>query len=50
MRIILGFIGIVILLWFFWLWTGGPQRYESEGGGGPFIKPPTPLNTGESYW
>ena len=46
MRIILGFIGVVMALWFLWYLTGGPERYD---GGGKFLKPPTPLDTGESY-
>ncbi|HEY4478184.1 MAG TPA: hypothetical protein VJB09_02825 [Candidatus Paceibacterota bacterium] len=47
--LIVWFILVVIGLWFLWYWTGGPQRYEAYGGG-PFLKPPKPLNTGESYW
>jgi hypothetical protein len=37
----------LIVLWFVWFFTGGPQRYESQSG--KFIKPPAPLNTGKPY-
>lgn len=40
-------IGIMILLWFVWFFTGGPARQASQGG--PFIKPPSPLDSGETY-
>lgn len=33
------------LLFVLWLFTGGPYRIQN----GPFIKPPAPLGTGESY-
>jgi len=42
-----GLIFILILLWFVWFFTGGPNKYESKAG--PFIKPPAPINTGEIY-
>lgn len=45
---LLGFIGIVIIIWFLWLFTGGPARFEREHPG-PFIKAPAPLDTGETY-
>ncbi len=44
---ILGLIGIVILLWFIWVFSGGPERYDQESG--PYIKPPAPVGTGETY-
>ena len=40
-------IGIMILLWFVWFFTGGPARQTSQVG--PFIKPPAPLDSGETY-
>jgi len=42
-----GLILILILLWFIWFFTGGPQKYESKAG--PFLKPPAPIDTGEIY-
>lgn len=36
-----------VILWFIWFFTGGPERYEARQG--PFLKPPAPLDTGESY-
>lgn len=42
------FIGIMILLWLVWFFTGGPARYEREHSG-PYIKPAAPLDTGEKY-
>lgn len=36
---------MIVLLFFIWLITGGPSRIQN----GPFIKPPAPLDTGESY-
>ena len=38
---------ILIILWFVWFFTGGPQKYESKAG--PFLKPPAPIDTGEIY-
>lgn len=38
-----GLVGIA----FIWFFTGGPQRQVSHEG--PFLKPPSPLNTGEGY-
>jgi len=45
---LLGIIGVIILIWFIWLFTGGPARYEKENPG-PYIKAPAPLDTGETY-
>lgn len=44
---LLWFIGMIFLLGFFWLSTGGLDRPEEYKG--PFIKPPAPLDTGEVY-
>ena len=41
-----GIIIILIVLWFVWFFTGGPQRLGNDK---PFIKPAAPLDTGEKY-
>lgn len=38
---------MLILLWFVWLFTGGPKSERAQGG--PFLKPLAPLDTGETY-
>ncbi len=38
---------ILVILWFVWFFTGGPQRYESKKG--IYIKPADPVDTGEVY-
>lgn len=38
MKHLFWFIGFIIVLWFLWFFTGGPQRYE-ERQSGKFIKP-----------
>jgi len=38
---------IIVVLWFVWFFTGGPQSERAQGG--PFLKPPAPLDTGETY-
>jgi hypothetical protein len=40
-------IGFLLLLVIVWFSTGGPTKESSRGG--PFIKPPPPLDTGETY-
>ncbi|MFA5934120.1 MAG: hypothetical protein WC795_02785 [Candidatus Paceibacterota bacterium] len=40
-------IGILVILWFVWFFTGGPKRFEQNNK--PFIKPPSPINSGERY-
>lgn len=47
MRILGAFIGIIILLWLVWYFMGGPTKYQE--GQGPYLKPPAPLDTGETY-
>jgi hypothetical protein len=37
---------IIIMLGFVWVFTGGPERARDQG---LFIKPPAPLDTGETY-
>jgi len=37
----------LIVAWFVWLVTGGPESTRARGG--PFLKPPSPLDTGETY-
>jgi hypothetical protein len=39
-----GFFG----MWIFWIFTGGPARYEREHPG-IFIKAPAPLDSGTTY-
>ncbi len=39
-------IFILIVLWFVWFFTGGPERYEKNK---PFIEPADPISTGEVY-
>lgn len=45
-----GFVGIIILLWIVWFFTGGVQRYEEDK---PFVeRPRTPgeiQKTGPGY-
>ena len=41
-----GIIIILVILWFVWFFTGGPQR---AGNDKPFIKPAAPIDTGEKY-
>lgn len=38
---------VIIILWIVWFFTGGPQSERAQGG--PFLKPPAPLDTGETY-
>jgi len=38
---------IIIILWIVWFFTGGPESERAQGG--PFLKPPAPLDTGETY-
>lgn len=40
-------ISILIALWFMWFVSGGPSKIESTKG--PFLKPPSPIDTGEIY-
>jgi hypothetical protein len=42
------FVVVLALLGAFWLITGGPSRASSLGG--PFLRPPAPLSTGEAYY
>ncbi len=39
-------VGILAVIWLIWFFMGGA---ESGRTGGPFIKPPAPLDTGEIY-
>lgn len=41
------FIGILVLMFFVWLFTGGPTRYISQKG--PFLEPPAPISSGDAY-
>jgi len=40
-------IGFGIIIYIFWLITGGPQRAEDRLK--PFLKEPAPLDSGEVY-
>ncbi len=40
---VFGLVGILLVLWYV---SGGPERSDLRG---IFLKPPAPLNTGESY-
>jgi len=40
-------IFVIIIIWFVWFFTGGPERERSQHG--LFLKPPAPLDTGETY-
>jgi len=40
-------IVVMIIIWVVWFFTGGPSREISQGG--PFLKEPPPLDTGETY-
>ena len=46
-KLLLFVLGILVGLYFVWLFTGGPERETSRGGA--FIKPPAPLDSGEVY-
>lgn len=38
---------ILVALWFMWFFSGGPSRIEANKG--PFLRAPSPLDTGEIY-
>lgn len=46
-RDLLILIVIMVILWFVWFFTGGPQGERANGG--PFLRAPQPLDTGETY-
>lgn len=41
------FILLLIALWIVWLIGGGPESETARGG--PFLRPPAPIDTGETY-
>jgi hypothetical protein len=43
---LLELIGVLIILWFVWFFTGGPERSQNAK---PFINPPAPINNGQTY-
>ncbi len=47
MKEILGLILIIIVLWFLWFFTGGPQRAQMEQG--KYMRPLPPVDTGDTY-
>lgn len=38
---------VLVVLWFLWLFTGGPARVQNKNA--PFIQPLEPVGTGEVY-
>ncbi len=40
--------GIFLGLWILWYATGGVERFERSNRGA-FVKPPSPIDTGETY-
>lgn len=40
------FIIIMAVLWFVWVFTGGPERAAREGS---FLNPPNPIDSGDTY-
>jgi hypothetical protein len=40
-------LGVLVVLFFLWLLTGGYDRIENKDK--PFIRPPDPLDSGEKY-
>ncbi len=40
-------IFVIIIIWFVWFFTGGSGRERAKSG--VFLKPPAPLDTGETY-
>lgn len=47
LRDLLYFIGALVVLFFIWVFTGGPERYISQKG--PYLEPPAPLGSGDAY-
>ncbi|MFA6006583.1 MAG: hypothetical protein WC764_02545 [Candidatus Paceibacterota bacterium] len=45
---LLGFVALMIAMFFVWLAIGGPAKYEREHPGA-FLTSPAPLGTGESF-
>ena len=43
-----GFLGLMVLMFIVWLYTGGPARFEHDNPGA-FLTSPAPLGTGESF-
>ncbi len=46
-KILKEFFGWMLFLWLLWFWSGGPLRIEQIDQ--PFLKPPSPLNSGEDF-
>lgn len=46
-KILTEFFGWMTFLWILWFWSGGPMRLEKIDQ--PFLKPPSPLNSGEDF-
>ena len=44
--VLFGFIGVIIVMFVIWYYTGGPERAKVAD---PFLKAPAPIDTGETY-
>lgn len=45
---LLMFLGVLVLIFIVWVFTGGPDRYISHQG--PFLNPPAPIGSGDAYY
>lgn len=45
---LLGFVALMILMFFVWIAIGGPAKYEREHPGA-YVTSPQPLGTGETF-
>ena len=45
---LLGFLALMVAMFFVWLAIGGPAKYEREHPGA-YVTSPSPLDTGESF-
>ena len=45
---LLGFLALMVAMFFVWLAIGGPAKYEREHPGA-YVTSPAPLDTGESF-
>lgn len=48
MKMLLGFFGIIAIMWIAWYFSGGVYRFEQENPG-KFIKPLQPDQEAETY-
>ena len=47
MKDLLWLVLAIVVLWIVWFFTGGPESERAQGG--LFLKPPAPLDSGETY-